>query len=104
MAVMKVFDLSTSHLNAKDALLLTDACHFVDEPATCPVRVTSHNYGWILFLSDKEAKPSKERYVSFGFSEVLFAVSELAYQQGCQFINFDADGDVLDGLPVGDFA
>lgn len=108
MSIMNVLDLSTAHLNTKDSRLLTDACDYIDDHSRCPVRVATHQHGWILFLGDSTALDDKgrgyrDRSKEMGYSDVFVAVLDYAYQHDCQLVNFDADGDVVDGLAVGDF-
>lgn len=106
MAIQRALDLSTAHLTPRDMSLMTDACDLYeeDEVGRFPVRITSHQYGWVLFLPDDENKPENMAFRDKGFSENLICVLEYAYKHKCMFINFDQDADAIPGLPVDDHA
>lgn len=57
-------------------------------------RCQNHEYGWIVFLGDKEE--DKDSRMPDWFKPIL----RLARASNCRFVNFDRDGDTFDLLPV----
>lgn len=98
-AVNTMLDLSTSHLSAHDAWLLSNRGSH-DRP-----RSVEHEYGWIVFVaSDPEhvvevGREMRER----GHSPGMIRIYECAAALGVMLINFDADGEVIEGVPVHDW-
>jgi hypothetical protein len=60
-------------------------------------RVQEHEYGWIVFLGDAETDITRPQ------PEWLLPIVKLAHEHDCAFINFDRDGDDVDGLPTYDW-
>ena len=83
-----VLDCTTAHLPAAEA---------VDFAMNCPMRVTDHEHGWMVFLGDEVPDPDVQGWEDF---PVLHKIVTHAIEVGCGFINFDTDGGHHDGLEV----
>jgi len=82
-----VLDLSTAHI--PESILN-------ENPADLDVvhRCQAHEYGWIVFLGDKEE--DKELPEDSWFMPIL----KLARSSKSDFVNFDRDGDTFNFLPI----
>ena len=99
MTVLQTLDLSTAHITNNDMELFG----YFDDPRiehNFPLRVSSHTYGWMVFLPDAGNRPSSDALQNAGLSTVFCAVIDRAYTLGCQFVNFDRDAEIDPGLAV----
>ncbi len=96
-ATKRMIDLSTSHISHEDFRLFGAVRGLT--PRTVP-----HEYGLVVFVA------SDSRYVQdavdcmrgVGISKEFIAIYKAAADLGddVMIINFDRDGDVIDGLPT----
>lgn len=91
MTVRKFLDLSTAHLTAetRDAI----EAHTINGP------VYDHpdGCGWLIWVT-----VDKDSDIECGEPPDLVAARDLARGLGCDYILFDSDGPIIDGLPVHD--
>ena len=73
-----MFDLSTAH--SPTGLMV---------PEMGDMRFEEHEYGFIVFVTEPEESPHWIR-----------EIMRQANEQNCILINFDADAEVVKGLPV----
>lgn len=99
--ILKVLDLSTSHIKPDKIIYpkgyLARAYPVIDWG---PFRVTQHEYGWIIFMTDiciKGLSFSKD------IPKWLWPIIKLAIKEEVSFINFDQDGKKEKDLPVYDW-
>ena len=95
----KMITLSTRHITKLDSHVLAQhGCAHTSPPAL--PRVESHEYGWFIFVtSDKDE--FKEYYFAlqnWRFSGALQNIYRLAYKQGIVLIDFDREGEEVEGL------
>jgi hypothetical protein len=78
ISTSNMFDISTAH--SPSGLLL---------PEMGGMRFEEHEYGFIVFVTEPEESPHWIR-----------EIMQEAVKQKCILINFDADGEIVDGLPT----
>ena len=89
MPIRRFLDLSTAHLQPADRLFL----EFSATPGSLGgLAAMAGTYGWFVYAHDERCCDS--------ISDVLWAIFEQARALGCDYVLFDADGPVLEGLPV----
>lgn len=93
MAIVNCLDLSTGHLAPGDPGLLESGQPF-------PVRITSHEHGWIVHLPDRPSLPDEQAFLAAGLSPAFYGVLRHAYAHDCFLINFDCAGDPVEGLEL----
>ena len=82
-------DASTRHLEKADRLFL----EFSADPGKRDgLAAMAGTYGWFVYAHDDRCCE--------GISDVLWAIFERARALGCDYVLFDADGPVLEGMPV----
>ena len=82
-------DLSTAHLQQADRLFL----EFSANPGSLGgLAAMAGTYGWFVYAHDERCCE--------GISDALWAIFERARALGCDYVLFDADGPVLEDLPV----
>ncbi len=87
--IRRFLDLSTAHLQQADRLFL----EFSANPGSLGgLAAMAGTYGWFVYAHDERCCE--------GISDVLWAIFERARALGCDYVLFDADGPVLEGLPV----
>lgn len=97
LPVEKICTLSTIHLTLEDS-------HFLDMHAGLNnigfdlPRIENHEYGWFIFLASSEDRRYAKALKAKGASKALVGIFKLAASQGFSFINFDRDGEEVDGL------
>lgn len=77
-----MLDLSTRHINWRNGIDWGE------------LRANEHEYGWVVFLPEKEAE---------GIPAWFAPIMEHASRFDCMIVNFDRDADVIDGLPMWDW-
>ncbi len=89
MPIRRFLDLSTAHLQPADRLFL----EFSANPGLLGgLAAMAGTYGWFVYAHDERCCE--------GISDVLWAIFERAQALGCDYVLFDADGPVLEDLPV----
>lgn len=82
----RMMTVSTAHLSAKTRRVLEfspiEQLPFAGGPTDC---------GWFAYCWDENDD---------GTPDDIFAAMTFARSHGCEFIRFDRDGPVVDGLPV----
>lgn len=78
--------LSTAHISEATAALLGDH----SEAEDFNVVVYAVEYGWLVWADSAD----------FAGAPELSALLKLAREQGCKWIRFDQDGEVVEGLPT----
>lgn len=93
-------DASTGHLSEWDKALLTERS--IQERHDRFPRVTSHAYGWILFISGDDEGQAAELIEAqhLGASPGLLALIAHAHRADAYVINLDADADPIPGCPL----
>lgn len=87
--IRRFLDLSTAHLQPADRLFL----EFSANPGSLGgLAAMAGTYGWFVYAHDERCCD--------GISDVLWAIFERARALGCDYVLFDADGPVLEDLPV----
>jgi hypothetical protein len=100
--VEKILVASTSHLSVVDCTRLKSVGEDND---TFPFRVITHKYGWIIPVSSDHCSENRTDVAQLlvgeaKLSETFLGLYLRACESGCSFICFDADGEVLNGVPV----
>lgn len=90
MAICKYLDLSTAHITYGDNMRLTSG-------GGVGVRCCSHDHGFIVFINSEYAREDIE---ASGLSIDFLNVYLYAIKNGCDLVNFDSDGEIIDGLAV----
>ena len=87
--IRRFLDLSTAHLEVADRIFL----EFSADPGKRDgLAVMAGTYGWFVYAYDDRCCE--------GISDVLWTIFERARALGCDYVLFDADGPVMEGLPV----
>ncbi len=82
-------DANTRHLEKPDRRFL----EFSADPGKRDgIAAMAGTYGWFVYAHDDRCCE--------GISDVLWTIFEHARAVGCDYVLFDADGPVLEGLPV----
>lgn len=99
--IMKLLDVSTTHITPADALELDLMSVTKDPELVVYTKLGPETrYGWFVPLCDGEQiKSARSAGMSDLFVEILLSAQEL----GCNWVQFDRDGTVYDGLPRGDW-
>ena len=87
----KYWVLSTAHLTLKDEKLLA-----YETPHHFMVIYPFEEGYWVHISSDLKDLIKKAK--AFGFSKQFTKILNLAFDNKCQFIKFDRDGDFVTGL------
>lgn len=98
-----LFVVSTAHITTRDAQHL--ACCRSDKslPEINAGLAASTRYGWLFWVGDEGPRDDDATLLrAAGFSDGLGRVLERAYQeaQGFCYLLLDADGEVVEGLPI----
>jgi hypothetical protein len=98
-----MWELSTSHMTQRDATILDGSCGFSDLPRIC-----LHDHGYIVFVgggSPEELVGPLRNITERGLSEAFYAIYLAAATDPMPpvLINFDPEGDVINGLPTFDW-
>lgn len=81
-------------------MLNTSTMHMPNEdPDWKRVRHCEHEYGFIAFVNGDTTEAEEKRWVP----EWLLPLHRLAQQHNCILINFDRDGDAIEGIPTYDW-
>lgn len=89
LPIRRFLDLSTAHLQPADRLFL----EFSANPGSLGgLAAMAGTFGWFVYAHDERC--------CGGISDVLWAIFERARTLGCDYVLFDADGPVLEDLPV----
>ena len=94
--IRKFFDLSTAHVSPAARHWLEGVCHLNaigSESSTYP-NAGATLYGWALYA------PVASEIEGHGLHADLVPVAEAARENECDWILFDLDGDLMDGLPI----
>lgn len=102
--ILKILDLSTNHLPkhlaAIDAILGDGALQYESDALNETLGVTTYvhprGHGFICYVPG--AQPDDAHVV--GVPDEMSKVLEYAREHDCSFVNFDADGEVCDDLPI----
>lgn len=98
MAIFKYLDLSTAHLSAEtkgDFDLIGD----VNNPTG--LTVAKYDYGYFVSVPESmEAVDTPHGVTKRKLPDDLREVLKFALRNGCCVVRFDADAEVVDGLPV----
>ena len=86
--IHKFLDLSTAHLTEGDVEALDNAV-----PDELPLRICSHEYGWILFVPEHQVQNPREL-----FSDTLMAIIRRAQQDKCMLVCFDEAAPELENF------
>jgi hypothetical protein len=103
-AVKRIVELATSHITQEDSILLDRVCDGYQEWVLA--RIERHEYGWFVFVCSEpafliDAIASLRRA---GFSNEFVNIFELASAEpDVVLINFDSDGQEVEGLPMFDW-
>lgn len=93
-AIRQMVDMSTAHLTRNDTELLKRTVDPI-------VRVTSHEYGWIIFVSADELTERIARLKAEGFSAGFVAIYQHAAERAdVMLINFDGAAGRYAGYPT----
>mgnify|MGYP001601676059 FL=1 len=108
MAIHKMLDCSTAHITRHDNELFTEHARVAEFNSSVhdflPVRMSPHEHGYIVFVSDKEGHADRLRAISdAGLSDAFVGLYDFAVKHDCFLINLDSDGDVIEGLPTHDW-
>lgn len=98
MAIFKYLDLSTAHLSAetKGDLDLIDGVN-----NTTGLTVAKYDYGYFVSVPESVEAVDAPRLVTKQMLQAdLREVLKFAVMIGCYVVRFDADAEVIDGLPV----
>lgn len=95
-ATKRMIDLSTSHLTKRDDELMP----WTKGPGL--PRVTSHDYGYIVFVCSEGVTAQIAAMRDAGYSAEFQAIYRDAAQMGgdVMLINFDSAADQVEGLPT----
>ncbi len=98
--VRAMVDASTGHLSEWDKALLSERSN--QERHDRFPRVTSHEYGWILFVTgDEEGQVAELTEAQrLGASPGLLALIAHAQRAGAYILNLDADADPIPSCPL----
>lgn len=96
--VQTMVDISSSHLTVRDTELLT---HVVKQP----LRVTKHEYGWIIFINADSLGEKGNALRAYGYSRTFIAIYMAAatMDKSPILINFDGSGAVNPEFPTFDW-
>jgi hypothetical protein len=96
--IRKFLDLSTEHISlaARDWLDNTGALEADRTGNGGPHNVALTHHGWLVYAPELNA-------VGTGLHKDLVPVAAYAREQGCDYILFDGDADVVDELPIFDW-
>ena len=87
--IRRFLDLSTGHLQASDRLFL----EFSAVPGKRDgIAAMAGTYGWFVYVQDD--------WCCEGISDVLWSIFQRARALGCDYVLFDANAPILDGLPI----
>lgn len=89
-AVMQYLDASTAHLPERERADLEDGT-LLDNKTP---RVIAHEYGWWVNVPEDMGEDAE----NFTHAPALLAAVQLARKLNCNWINFDADASLVDGL------
>jgi hypothetical protein len=86
--VRPMIDLSSSHLSPRDVIALSRT----DNP---PVRVSQHEYGWVVFITAEGLGEKGNQMRAYGYTRTFIAIYMAAASMDTApiLINFDRDGD-----------
>lgn len=91
----KMLDISTGHIEENDVTLLES-----DKENHC-FSVTEYEEGFFLNLHNVDVSRLSQDCAAF--SHHFQTVLRIAKENSCEFINFDRDGQLYEGLPVFDW-
>lgn len=93
--VQPMIDISSSHLTARDSELLT---HVVKQP----IRITSHEHGWIVFINPADLGAKGNALRAYGYSRTFVAVymAAASMDKAPILINFESDGAINPEFPT----
>jgi len=107
MEVRKLGVVSTGHMTDEDQKTLTKWCAETDwatssinKNAGIQMLACPHPYGWILWAREET---EGEGVIHVGLSEHVAAACRHAVENGCDYLLFDRDGPVVDGLKTFDW-
>lgn len=96
-AVKQYLDASTGHLPEGERRMLADEAEAIEADSLTRSggmpRVIAHRWGWWVNVQHDDPDRPKDM-------PALCAVLDFARKHECWWINFDADAEVVDGLPV----
>ena len=95
MSIQKFLDLSTGHLPPGDLNRMGDI-----DRTYIPIRLTSHEYGWSIWLPDQEEIDGILDLLEdqCEMTPALRNIFNYAYKYGCWMVNFDQDAERIDEL------
>lgn len=100
MAIEKVLTLSTAHMHPDTDCILNELKEGDSLKDLLPryIKTNAHEYGWLFFISLelKETINTKD-FVNKKLTD-LASVFLYAVDQGCIYVNFDRDADIIDDL------
>ncbi|MDA8139790.1 MAG: hypothetical protein M0036_14160 [Desulfobacteraceae bacterium] len=91
--VHSFLDASTGLLENADMKILTALANDVDVRGP---RVLAHEYGWWVNVSTDLFKEILAECRKLGLSEKFERIYRYAHENGCWWINLDADAEMLD--------
>jgi hypothetical protein len=93
--IYKYLDLTTAHLPEEE----------MQQIATAPPRVIPHEYGAWVNVQHDDTDEVDEQFTEDGTFPVLAAIVKYAREldDDINWINFDRDGEPIDGLPTFDW-
>lgn len=101
-SVENVFVLSTGHLKRLTSTLFDQISHVAgdlpEDGDGFPFRISSHTYGWILFILREPNEDEDQQLEDLKLHE-LKKIFKLARKNNCQMILFDRDGEFEAELP-----
>jgi len=93
--VFKVLDISTGHMEQRDAELL-DKWHSSGSLLIPPTYVLAE-YGYLVYCRGPREAETNE------LSQAVQTILAWARSLGCDYVRFDRDGRQYDGLPIFDW-
>ena len=96
MPIYTYLDLSTAHLTESEMQSIADV----------PMRVIEHDYGVMVHVPDLEFWDGQHEDDIKDFISCwpnLAAILLCAHVRGCEWVNFDCDGELEEGLPTYDW-
>jgi hypothetical protein len=99
VASKRMIDLSTAHITNRDIRLFGVI-------GSMRPRAVAHEYGLIVFVCSDEEHVAEcvDNMRQVGASDAFINIYKMATRTGgdCMLINFDQDGDLIEGLPTFD--
>ena len=98
--IIKAFESSTCHITEEDNnKLMSDDCELV----VYPYQGSGIQYGMLVFADPETAERDFSELKDQGFSDALIKLLQIAYAEGCKFLQLDCDGTTYPELPQYDW-